>query len=58
MPEVTIIKMNGETVHFINSSCKISDSIIIIKQYNDDGTHTLHTFDKSNIKSVIYDIES
>jgi hypothetical protein len=42
----------------MNSSCKITDCIVIVKQYNDDGTHEIHTFNKSNIKSVIYDVES
>lgn len=58
MGEVTINKMNGETIHFINSSCRITGFIIVVKQYNDDGTHEMHTFNKRDIKSVIYDVES
>ena len=58
MGKVTINKMNGETIHFINSTCRITCFIIVVKQYNDDGTHVINTFNKRDIKSVIYDIES
>lgn len=58
MGEVTITRMNGETIHFINSTCRISDFNIVVRQYDNDGTHTMHTFNKRDIKSVIYDVES
>lgn len=58
MGEVTITRMNGETIHFINSTCRISDFNIVVRQYDNDGTYIVHAFSKKDIKSVIYDVES